>query len=61
MFERKIKGEFAFAVFRFDRDSELTEVILGRDLLGVRPLYVSTDMSNKYAESLAFGSTLESV
>ena len=43
LFEHRIKGEFAFALFRFDTESVLKEIVLGRDLVGVRPLYVSQD------------------
>ena len=60
LFKHRIKGEFAFALFKMSK-SGLKEVILGRDMLGVRPLYVSTDHSNKQAESLAFGSSIASL
>ena len=43
LFERRIKGEFAFGLFRFDNESMLKEIVLGRDLVGVRPLYISQD------------------
>jgi len=61
LFEKRIKGEFAFGLFRFDSENILKEIVLGRDLVGVRPLYISQDSSNKYAESLCFASSLEAL
>ena len=40
LFKNKIKGEFAFILFEFDKLQNLKEVIGGRDMFGVRPLYV---------------------
>jgi asparagine synthase (glutamine-hydrolysing) len=39
LFENKIKGEFAFILMDFDRYNNLSKVIIGRDQIGVRPLY----------------------
>ena len=61
LFKHHIKGEFAFALFRISRPDRITEVILGRDMLGVRPLYISTNTNNKQAESLVFGSSIASL
>jgi asparagine synthase (glutamine-hydrolysing) len=36
-----IKGEFAFCLYEFDRLKNLKKVIVGRDEIGVRPLYYS--------------------
>jgi asparagine synthase (glutamine-hydrolysing) len=39
LFNRKIKGEFAFTLFEFDDMTKLSKYIVGRDHVGVRPLY----------------------
>ncbi len=39
LFETNIKGEFAFVLFEFDRLQNLKEIVCGRDMIGVRPLY----------------------
>jgi asparagine synthase (glutamine-hydrolysing) len=41
-----IRGEFAFVLLEFDRGKHLQRVIAGRDSVGVRPLYISTDQDN---------------
>ena len=46
MFEYDIKGEFAFILFEFDNTNKLVHYIVGRDSVGVRPLYM-----NKYKDS----------
>ena len=38
-----VKGEYAFVILEFDRLKNLRQVVVGRDEIGVRPLYVSTD------------------
>jgi asparagine synthase (glutamine-hydrolysing) len=38
-----VKGEFAFMLFEFDRLKNLKKVIVGRDEIGVRPLYFTPD------------------
>ena len=39
----KIKGEYAFILFEFDKFQNLKEVICGRDMFGVRPLYIGNN------------------
>ena len=39
LFYREIKGEFAFNLFEFDKYNKLTNLVIGRDQIGVRPLY----------------------
>jgi len=39
LFVDEIKGEFAFALFEFDNLQNLKQLIIGRDQIGVRPLY----------------------
>ena len=36
-----VKGEYAFVILEFDRLKNLQRVVVGRDEIGVRPLYVS--------------------
>lgn len=38
-----VKGEFAFMLYEFDRLKNLRKVIVGRDEIGVRPLYFTPD------------------
>jgi asparagine synthase (glutamine-hydrolysing) len=39
LFSRDIKGEFAFVLFEFDRLQNLKQLVVGRDQIGIRPLY----------------------
>lgn len=39
LFVDEIKGEFAFALFEFDNLQNLKQLIIGRDQIGIRPLY----------------------
>ena len=39
LFNEKIKGEFAFTLYEFDEMTKLSKYIVGRDHVGVRPLY----------------------
>jgi len=39
LFLDKIKGEFAFCLFEYDVQQNLTKIITGRDQIGIRPLY----------------------
>lgn len=39
LFIDEIKGEFAFALFEFDHLQSLKQVVIGRDQIGIRPLY----------------------
>lgn len=51
-----VKGEFAFMLFEFDRMRNLKKMIVGRDEIGIRPLYYSVyndyDPSGMYDPSL---------
>ena len=42
LFKEEIKGEFAFMLFEFDSLNKLNKYFVGRDMIGVRPLYCST-------------------
>lgn len=39
LFNKSIKGEFAFALYEFDNFKNVRKVIVGRDQVGIRPLY----------------------
>ena len=41
LFEKEIKAEFAFVLLEFDQLKSLRNVLIGRDPVGVRPLYYS--------------------
>lgn len=41
LFEKEIKGEYAFLLFEFDKNNEIKYIIAGRDMIGIRPLYYS--------------------
>jgi asparagine synthase (glutamine-hydrolysing) len=45
--QREVKGEFAFILIELDALKNLTRVIVGRDSVGVRPLFVNTDTSKE--------------
>ena len=48
LFLTDIQGEFAFILLEFDNFKNLSEVIIGRDKIGIRPLYYHNDnKSNK--------------
>lgn len=50
----RVKGEFAFVLFEFDRLKNLKKVIACRDEIGIRPLYV-----NQQVDTLLFTSELK--
>ena len=50
----RVKGEFAFVLFEFDRLKNLKKVIACRDEIGIRPLYV-----NQKTDTLLFTSELK--
>ena len=39
LFINEIKGEYAFALFEFDHLKTLRKIIVGRDMVGIRPMY----------------------
>jgi asparagine synthase (glutamine-hydrolysing) len=53
LFIESIKGEFAFILFEFNNLNNLNKIIIGRDSIGVRPLYYypPTESSNYLAFS----------
>ena len=46
LFNYKIKGEFAFTLYVFDEMTKLSNYIVGRDHVGVRPLYCCKENNN---------------
>ena len=50
-----VKGEFAFILYEFDHLKNLKKVIVGRDEVGVRPLYYTADST----ETLFFASEIK--
>ena len=45
--QREVKGEFAFILIELDALKNLTRVIVGRDPVGVRPLFINKDASRE--------------
>ncbi len=54
LFDEQIKGEFAFILFEFDNMKQLTKYIVGRDAIGIRPLYAvkENDMIDMYSSEI---------
>ena len=50
-----VRGEFAFILYEFDRLKNLKKVIVGRDEIGVRPLYYTPETT----ETLFFASEIK--
>jgi asparagine synthase (glutamine-hydrolysing) len=52
--ETEIKGEFAFVLFEFDNMKQLTKYVVGRDTIGVRPLYtvMNNDTIDMYSSEI---------
>jgi len=66
LFSHQIKGEYAFLLFEFDRLMNLKECLVGRDSLGIRPLYWGFEydvpmVTNPNYISLIFGSEIKSL
>ena len=47
----KVKGEYAFALFEFDRLKNLKRVVVCRDEIGIRPLYINQKNNMLYIVS----------
>ena len=49
----EVKGEFAFVLFEFDKLKNVQKVVVGRDEIGVRPLYYSvSDESSLFTSEI---------
>jgi len=46
LFNDKIKGEYAFLLFEYDEMMKLSRYFIGRDHVGIRPLYMSKTNDN---------------
>jgi len=46
LFNYEIQGEFAFVLYVFNQNGKLNKLILGRDQVGVRPLYINNNQNN---------------
>ena len=56
-FQREVKGEFAFVLIELDKFKRLRHVIVGRDAVGIRPLYFHANDTNP--QELYFTSELK--
>ena len=54
LFSDTIKGEFAFILFEYDNMKQLTKYVVGRDAVGIRPLYTvkENDMIDMYSSEI---------
>jgi asparagine synthase (glutamine-hydrolysing) len=50
LFKTEIKGEFAFMLFEF-KNNKLDKYFIGRDMVGIRPLYVNQE-NNLYSSEI---------
>jgi asparagine synthase (glutamine-hydrolysing) len=57
LFNKEIKGEFAFILLEFNKTQNLKHVIVGRDQIGIRPLYYHPFSSN--STGLIFSSEIK--
>ena len=48
--QREVKGEFAFILIELDALKNLSRVIVGRDPVGVRPLFINTESPSQSKE-----------
>jgi len=58
LFSDKIKGEYAFVLYEYNKSNELVNMIVGRDEIGVRPLYYSKPNTDNGFD-LAFSSEIK--
>jgi asparagine synthase (glutamine-hydrolysing) len=59
LFSHEIKGEFVFVLSEFNKDRTLKQVIVGRDMVGVRPLYVGYEKSEDLIDTMMFSSEIK--
>ena len=57
LFDREIKGEYAFVLLEFNKLKNLQKVVVGRDMIGIRPLYFHEP--NKDSKQLIFSSEIK--
>ena len=49
LFNKNIKGEYAFLLFEFDKYNNIKHIVAGRDTIGIRPLYYHPITTNSTA------------
>ena len=59
LFSHQIKGEYAFLLFEFDRLMNLKECVIGRDHIGIRPLYEGFEKNGNEFTSMMFSSEIK--
>jgi len=52
LFKKDIKGEYAFLLFEFNNKQELKNLIVGRDHIGIRPLYYTKGNNLLFASEI---------
>ena len=57
LFTDKVKGEYAFVLFEYNKNNELVNLVAGRDEIGVRPLYYHKPDTSTY--DLVFSSEIK--
>ena len=57
LFENTIKGEFSFILLEFDKLQNLSNILIGRDQIGIRPLYYKKIVNN--STNLLFSSEIK--
>jgi asparagine synthase (glutamine-hydrolysing) len=57
LFTEKIKGEYAFVLYEYNDKNDLVNMVVGRDEIGVRPLYYHKP--NDTSNDLAFSSEIK--
>ena len=57
LFDHTIQGEFAFIMFEFNKTNILQKVIVGRDQIGIRPLYYHP--VNENSKTMIFSSEVK--
>lgn len=53
----QVKGEYAFVLFEFNNEQKLNKILVGRDHIGVRPLYYSYTKEHLFFSSEIKGMT----
>ena len=56
LFTEKIKGEYAFLLFEYNESNELVNMVIGRDEIGIRPLYYNKPTKSS---DIAFSSEIK--
>ena len=57
LFDREVKGEYAFVLLEFNKLKNLQKIVIGRDMIGIRPLYFHEP--NRDSKQLIFSSEIK--